>query len=399
MYILMAAHIGETLGHLARGLAIADELTANGSRVEFACSEKASWLLKGWKRRYVHHTVRWPFSHNGCNPIKPSTAFLGVVREMNADVLALLKRLQPDLVIGLPGIFTTQAARSVGIPHVSILHGPYLSPIDYFDNLSITEAAVLQFSRSIFSGGCIDAIYEELHRSLSLPNLTYDELLKTEQIFVPQPGMRLPHRGNIHVVGFIRASFGPPCELDPTVLGNSCYVTFGSGNPCDISRIIELCRNVFPTVLVSTGQNTLREVPSGAVARPFIASSSLAGRIPVVVSHGGIGTVGTFVEYATRQIIIPTELDQATMAIHAARLGIAQHCGLDAWASVPMLGRQLPKFEEEEFVALLTQLKSKPSTSAGFECSGASQIAQTLSPHNFNIEFRSLAVVSGDPAY
>lgn len=395
MYILMAAHIGDTLGHLVRGLAIADELTANGVRVEFACSEKASWLLKGWKRPYVHHRVRWLFSHNGCNQTKPSAAYLGAVRDMNTDVLALFNRLQPDLVVGLPGIFTTQAARFMGIRHVSILHGPYLSPIDYFNNPSIIEAAVLQFSRSIFNGGCIDAIYDELHRSLSLPVLSYDEFLNTEQIFVPQPGMRLPQRGNIQSVGFIRASFGPPCKLDPTVLGNSCYVTFGSGNPCDISRIIELCCNVFPTVLVSTGQNTLREVPNGVLTWPFIASSSLAGRIPVVISHGGIGTVGTFVEYATRQIIIPTELDQATMAIHAARLGIAQHFGLDAWASVPMLGRQLPKFEEEEFVALLTQLKSKPSTSAAFECSGASQIAQTLSPHNFNIERRPLAVVSG----
>jgi len=114
------------------------------------------------------------------------------------------------------------------------------------------------------------------------------------------------------------------------------------------------------------------------LAKPFIASSSLAGQVAAVISHGGIGTVGTFAEHGTPQLIIPTELDQATMAVHAARLGLAMHCGLDSWARRGKLGRQLPEFSEAEFVSLLYIFRSTRKSSAKFVSSGASDILPAL---------------------
>jgi len=237
---------------------------------------------------------------------------------------------------------------------------------------------VLSFGRRIACGGSFDSILSHLSTRLGLPKLTYNEYLRTEPIFVPQPGLPLPDFDNLYQVGFIRASLGPPFDETHVNLDRACYITFGSGNPCDVTRIVQVARSVFPWVIVSTSATPLRQIPSQVIARPFIASSSLAGRVTTVVSHGGIGTVGTFAEHRTPQLIIPTEIDQATMAVHANRLGIARHCGLDAWARRPRLGRHLPEFDDKELLSTLEALQSGPMGPGNIVCSGASEIAWGL---------------------
>src|SRR3712207_3467614 len=103
MRILMIAHIGETLGHLVRGLAIADALTALGAQVEFAASKRSEELLCNREPHYILHKLRWRFSHNSCNPDNPPTSFLRHIIESNVQVLELLTTLprhsRPDLII------------------------------------------------------------------------------------------------------------------------------------------------------------------------------------------------------------------------------------------------------------------------------------------------------------
>jgi len=377
MRILMIAHIGETLGHLIRGLAIADELTNYGQNVEFATSREDEYLSLS-NHIYKNYKIRWRFSHNSCNPGVPTSDYLDKVLETNISILNLLNEIQTDLIIGLPGIFTSQVARKLKIPHISILHGPYLSPIIFLENASELESIVLEFARKIFIGGCVDIIYKNLSNKIGVPKITYNEYLHTEKIFVPQFGLPIEKLPNIHIANFIRASFGPKINFNKLNLESSCYITFGTGNPCDITNIIKIARKVFKQVIVTTGNISLRNKFNGVIIKPFISSSSLVGKISAVISHGGIGTVGTFTEYKTPQIIIPTEIDQATMAIFAKRLGIAEHLGLDSWAENPRLGRHLPKFEENRLEALLQNLKSKQINSIKIESNGAKEIASFI---------------------
>lgn len=377
MKILMIAHIGETLGHLIRGLAIADELTNYGHNVEFATSREEEHIFLS-NNIYKNYKIRWEFSHNSCNPDIPTSDYLDKILETNVDILNLLKEIQTDLIIGLPGIITSQLARKLKIPHISILHGPYLSPIVFLENASELESIVLEFARKIFIGGCVDIIYRNLSDELDFPKITYNEYLHTETIFVPQFGLPIKKLPNMHIVNFIRASFGPKINFDSLELEDSCYITFGSGNPCDITNIVEIARRVFKKVIVTTGNISLRNEFNGVIAKPFISSSSLTGKINVVISHGGIGTVGTFAEYKTPQIIIPTETDQATMAIFAKRLGIAEHLGLDSWAENPRLGRHLPKYAEDELETLLQNLRSKQINSIEIKSNGAKEIASFI---------------------
>ncbi len=379
MYVLMIAHIGETLGHLVRGLSIADELTARGIQVELACSPRAASLLENWRIQYPHHRIRWDFSHNSMAPDVPSTRFLSFVTETTSDVVKLLNNTKPDLVIGLPGVFSVQAARSLGIPHISILHGPWLSPIVSVEKPTAVELAVLNFAQRIFMDGCVDRVYSHLSRTMGFPDLNYQGYLESETIFVPQPGLCLPTRSNIIETKFIRASFGPQSNLNHSKLEDACYVTFGSGNPCDISIIVELAQTVFPTIIVSTGKKQLRYGSPKIISQTYIASSTLAGRVAAVISHGGIGTVGTFAEYGTPQLIIPTEIDQATMAVHAVRFGIAKQYGLDVWARQPRLGRHLPDINKHELHRALIDLRLARNSSTDILADGAAEIASALS--------------------
>lgn len=365
MKILIVAHIGQTLGHLVRALAIADALTDVGVRPEIVSGPDGKWAIEQSSVPYRHHVIDWTWSHNEIRPTTPTEDYADQVIASVKQLLALLDDQRPDLVIGCPGVFTSQAARSRHIPHISILHGPYLSPIIRLENATAVERSAIDFATAIACNGSFDRLFDQLASNLGLPQLSYLAYLETESIIVPQPGLVLPSLPNLQTTEFIRASIGPaPPARELERLAGACYVTFGSGNPCDLEEILRVADRVFDQVVVTTGFIPTGPVPKNVLEYPFIASSALAGRVSAVISHGGIGTVGTFAEHRTPQLIIPTEIDQATMAVHGPRLGVAEQYGLEAWASAPRLGRRLPTLDgnalEQKVRALRTELPREP---------------------------------------
>lgn len=377
MRILFAVHIGETLGHLVRALSLADEFTKLGARVDIAASDSASTLLQSWPHAYKHHPLNWGWSHNECGVHTPSSTYINRICASVSSLRAVILEANPNLIVGCPGFASFQVARHLGIPHVSILHGPYLAPIVHLDNLVPHEARILEFSRSLCRGSAT-TILSAISDTCRFPEITYEQYLKTEDIYVPQPGLNLPPWPNLTQTQFIRASFGPPIDLDDEHLSRACYVTFGSGNPCDISSIVDMVSAQFRFVVVSTGHLQLSQKPRNVLARPFVASASLAGRVGAVISHGGIGTVGTFAEHGTPQLIIPTELDQATMAMHAVRLGIAEEYGLRSWINRETLGRRLPEISRADFVKKVSVLQDRYRKVDCPKCSGGAQIARSI---------------------
>jgi|GEM_PF-5469680 len=376
MHAVLVVHIGETVGHLVRALAVADELAERNVQVEIICDDQAKWLLSSWRNRFRHYPISWPFSHNGMTTGVPTKELRDVVASVNRELVHLLDQLQPDVVLGFPGVFSVQCARYVGARHSSILHGPYLSPLLPLAVFSDLERRVIEFGSQFF-GNCVNAIYEHLHKVFGFKPLTYKEYLQTENIYIPQPSLPLPSWGNLNVGHFIRASFGPPAQLEEASLTNACYVTFGSGNPCSIDQVVRAAEAVFSKVIVSAGKQKLASKKPTTICYPFVASSSLAGKVRAVISHGGIGTVGTFAEYGTPQLIIPTEVDQATMAVHAGRSGIASTVGLSSWAINPKLGRTMPDLKDSELFAAISALQIQEPYACE-EADGASIIAQAI---------------------
>lgn len=375
--VMFVVHVGKTVGHLVRALAVADELAARDCRPEFVASDRAVGLLDAWPTRYAHHRVPWNWSHNDAEVPRPGAGYTSRVTETADGLLSILRAARPKLVVGFPGVFSTQAARALEVRHASVLHAPYVWPIVELNAPQPAEEAVQALAARV-THGAFTSLMQALSRDLGLPPLTYEAYLATETIFIPQPGLPLRRRyGNLAEFGFIRASYGGgrvPAGLD---LAGTCHVTFGSGNPCDLGEVVAAVRTVFPQVLVTGWPGRAGEVQPGVFACEAIPSRSLAGRVAAVVSHGGIGTVGTFAEHGTPQLVIPTEIDQATMAIHATRAGIAREYGLDAWARDPRLGRRLPPIDRRALVDRLEEACAAPPP-ARIPSDGAAEIAANI---------------------
>ncbi|HEY7875319.1 MAG TPA: hypothetical protein VIG64_09375, partial [Actinomycetota bacterium] len=115
----------------------------------------------------------------------------------------------------------------------------------------------------------------------------------------------------------------------------------------------------------------------GVFTAPLIASSSLAGRVELVITHGGIGTVGTFAAGGTPLLIVPTEIDQATMAIHAERAGLGCAYGMERWLRSPSLGRRLPSIDPDRLVeAMRRAVKRETRAPVLTRAIGGDQVAE-----------------------
>ncbi len=375
MQVLFIVHVGETLGHLAHAITIARELEERGCTTECAAHGRAKqfWQAAGLQGKFF--SVSWNWSHNACEPSAIRPDFGESLLESARQIREILKLRKPNYVVGMPGFASAQLARRHRIPHASVIHGTHLAPLIRLTDPQPEEESVLRITTRICHGALNDA-FRLVARRLSVPMLTYEEFVATERIFVPQPGLPFEPTANMVVIDFITASLGETLQEPPSAVSDAVFITFGSGNPCDTSRLLELARRVFPRVIANTGH--LRPPPDaeGITTRPFISSKDVAKRVTAVVSHGGIGTVGTFAEHGLPQLIIPTEIDQANMAVHARRAKLAASLGLKSFLERTTLGRRLPTFGDDEFVHALSRLRNVIAPRV--RANGASAIAASI---------------------
>lgn len=371
--ILVIAHVGETLGHVARAASVIRELQSRNNTVHIAASPEAFGIIADLVPDARRHALFWQWSHNDHVPEELKVDLARQVGHSYQAILSVIRSVQPDLIVGFPGLLSTFAARSLGVPHVSVLHGVYLAPlIELPRHASPPATVILSMARQMCA--LADKMARWLASSYSAPLLSYDEYLRTEPIFVPQPGLSCKSGENVTACSFISASIGDDGDSDNAPdLSQACHVTFGSGNPCDISMLVKAASDVFERVVVATGKQPAVDLPN-VFSRPLIPSRALAGRVPYVVSHGGLGTLGTFAAHGARQLIVPTELDQAMTAIYAEDTGLALTEGVSAWTARPATGRRFPPLSERQCRDALERLKALPPQDPAI-AAGASEIA------------------------
>jgi len=329
--VLMVAHVGETLGHVVRGLVIADALASRGAEVHIAAAERATTLIAS--NPYQHHAVPWAWSHNDLRwPVLPRQ--LSEIVRTNRALLDVMTAVDPDVVVSLPGVFTAQAAASLDLPHCSVAHGVYLSGLVSDRGMRPVAKAIIRAGRRYFERQG-STIWHELASALALPPLSYRAWLREAPLLVPDPFTPIPTRPNIARLSALRAGYGRKVTAEP----GTCLVTFGSGNSCAIGPIAFTAAKYFPNVLV-VGRHARSELNHPRIhVAPTVDSRAVAPLVRAVISHGGLGTVGTFL--GLPQLLIATELDQATTALHAEEVGAADAIGLTRWLDGPALGRQL----------------------------------------------------------
>jgi UDP:flavonoid glycosyltransferase YjiC (YdhE family) len=356
MRMLLAVHVGETLGHLIRALPVAERLREAGVEVHVASSSRGAALVE--EAGFAHRTLPWGWSHNGITDSTLAAATAAVVRT-NQAVLAEIEDLRPDLVIGFPGIFTAQAARAAHVPHLSVVHGVYLSGASRLRTSSAPVArTVVGFGARFFEQQATH-VWEALAHELGLPRMTHEQWLTDEALAVADPLVPVDPRPRWSMLPALRSGYGAaPDDLDAEVLAGACVVTFGTGNPCDIDRVVRSAAAAFPTVVVCGGTGV--DHPR-VIARPALDHRRLAGRVAACISHGGLGTIAAFASAGTPMLLVPTEVDQATTAFHARRAGVALTAGVERWAQAPALGRQL-RVDDDELHAQVEALAARGCT-------------------------------------
>lgn len=357
MRILIVPHIGHTSGHMVRANAIAEVLRSLDPATEVLIA--ANPRVAPWASRTSSFTaLPWDWSHHEAGHAgAPSAEYIGRVARSAAAVRDLLLVTRPDVVIGIPGYATVQAALALGIRHVSVLHGPHVAA--HVDAPSSADAAaeVWRTSRGVVRE-MVQYAFDGIAARVGLPRLTVDEFGMSECVIAQPP---TPHTETIGTAaGFIRASVGDPIAPAAS-LEDSCLVTFGTGNPCDLTRVVTPLAMRFEKVIVNTcGTPVAHPLPRNVELHPFVSSASVAERIRLVVCHGGIGTLGAFVPARARVLAIPIELDGAcNAAMFEGRWNIAA-LGLSAWTAPESLTRRLPAFSDDEFHAAVDEVLARP---------------------------------------
>jgi UDP:flavonoid glycosyltransferase YjiC (YdhE family) len=218
--------------------------------------------------------------------------------------------------------------------------------------------------------------FDALTGELGLPELDYGEFLRDETLFVPDPLVPIDDAPNIWRLPFISAGYGSPPPLSVPQLGSTCLVTFGSGNPCDVREVVLAARRHFPSVLFCSPRARVEH--KGVINMSHLDARQIAPHIRAVVSHSGLGTIGTFAGHGVAQLVMPTEIDQATTAIHARRHGLADVIGLEAWSARAALGRRLVIAETalDEGMARLARRSGR--LAAQYSATGAGEAATAL---------------------
>lgn len=376
-HVLIVPHVGETVGSVVRGLSIADQLAARGVHVEFAACQSADWVFKHWQSEYSFHPISWQWSHNQCSSGGFPFPLLDHVSLAVADFLRLASTLKPDLVIGLPGLATAQAARFLGVKHIAVLYGPYLSPVVKLNNPTAIEERIITSGAKLLRSVAA-MTFQHLSAQFGFPTMDYDSFLATETILVPHPGLEIPTLPNLARVDYVAGSYGHVPEPSVSQPRDTCFITFGSGNPCDIGEIIGHAAHRFPSVILASGVTQVSTHWSNVAVFKHVKTATLAGTVSLVISHGGIGTVGTFAPSSTPHVVIPTELDQATTAIHAARAGIVVPAGLGIWHTRPTLGRSLPSLPTGELDRAIDEALNTMAPGSGATSEGASEAADVV---------------------
>lgn len=283
-----------------------------------------------------HRLIPWGWSHNGLRPERIAHEIPAVVAT-NRALVDLLQHERFDLVLSFPGIFTSQAAERCGVAHVCVVHGVYLSGAVRVPQADIIEQAVLDFGRNFFRSQA-QRIWDELSKCLDVPSMSYDEWLRDQLLAIVDPLLTLPERSNFIRLPMIAASYGGPPPLRPSALRETCVISFGSGNRCDVSSVVDAAARYFEHVLLC-GHRQSRD--GRVVSTSHVSHRLLAGRVRACISHGGLGTVAAFARAGTPQLLVPTEIDQATTAVHARRAGLATVVGLESWMTRASLGRRI----------------------------------------------------------
>ncbi|MEU9085403.1 glycosyltransferase [Streptomyces sp. NPDC048357] len=338
--------MSEALSHVLRAREVGFRLKDLGWQVSHVASDAAASRLTGAGISFHSRGIPWRWGHNRYGVVDQTDFYTETCRHLESA----LKELRPDVVIGIPGIASFQVCRKLGIPHHSILHGPWLSPLiptRGADSLPGEVGALTAMNATL--AGPVSEQLRLQSRSLGITETDYKDFLQFENILVSHTGLEFTPSANLIPLESITADYGPT-EL-PAAIGapeSLACITFGSAVRFDAQSLVEQLEAVCDRVLVVGRGATVAKPGPKVVQVDKFNTISLARQSSIVVCHGGIGTVASVMSCGTPVVCIPNDVDQAVNSIVADRMGQGQTVGLSAWRTRNPAGREFPAVDSAE---------------------------------------------------
>ena len=335
-----------TLAHVGRPLVLARALAAAGWQVTFARPTSCAWMTANDDFETLDLV---------CQPAAEFARRLDAGRPLYdldtlqryvADDLALLERVQPDLVIGDFRLSLSVSARLAGIPYATICDA-YWSPEAPLDPvlpvLPFTRFVPIPVAERVFRAVAPIAFrlharpMEALRRAHGLPGFGHDlRLCYTDadlRLFANPPELFpdvTPHAG-AQFIGPI--AWSPPGSL-PTGFpdGGHVYVSMGSsGSTAVLAALFEALRSSERPVVVTTAG---RPTPRPAAPSPIHLHDFLPGEVAMrgaglVICNGGSPTTNQALRAGVPVVGIPLNMDQFLNMRAISRQGLGHSVRAD----------------------------------------------------------------------
>ncbi len=336
-----------SLSHLSKCLAIESSLASRGHEVVVAVGRRNAGFLDG---RNVAHRI-FPDIQEIDQSGFPTVAWFRKpdrIAGCIAEEVDLIRRIRPDVVLGVFRFTTRASARLAGVPYDSLICGCMLPGCPDVLGFTPGEAGIdLQryYLDSFFryAGAKTSAAL----KSLGLPAIVdIRSMLEGDRTylwdfpeFLPLPDREdVTHVGPITWNGWGQGDFDPDQAMDgrlplAVVTSGTCVTSAGFA-----TRIIRILLEMgFRVVLAAGGQDELLQVTSGdprvAVCR-FPPLQALFPRAALTVCHGGQVTLFESLSHGTPAFVMPFQPEQAHNALCLERLG----CGSRLVAPQPFRG-------------------------------------------------------------
>jgi hypothetical protein len=346
--VAIIPHVGIAMSHILRAIAL-KEILKDDFEILLVLPEKATDFMGRYFPRLDVVWITWPFGHNDAIEIRLSET-VDRLKQITRDLDKIFTAFRPDVVVGIPGFQTSFVCGVLGIEHLSVLHGPWLTPDYDLDDLTSGERVVIQqWNRAI---QITDTLSRIMAHAIGYKYKGYRDWLESDKICVAQY-FGVPLKNGRVEVGFLTFDYGPKSFQGlPT---NCVGISLGTAIPDIHENILRAAAsNGMPTVVVGGKR---RRTNGTLISVRSLPGTLLAKISSVAITHGGIGTIPVFAYAGVPQIFVPHDIDQAINSILATRCGIGRSVCLDYWKLRTPLGRIRPAIELEEMQQLLLNAK------------------------------------------
>lgn len=340
--IVIIPHVGISKSHLLRAIAL-KQLLKGISHTKLIVPSKAAKFCAQYFPSLECEWIPWNFGHNDVLDCTLSE-MVSNSRESGSAIERIFHDFAPDIVIGIPGYYTSMLCRVFKVRHISILHGPWLTPEYELTSLNKGEKKVFQQCDRLYE--IIEVITAIIMHALGYTSTSYREWLEKECIWVAQD-FSTQLKTSRPKIGFLSQDFGSMAALP-----NDCLVlTFGTAIPGIVRRVISAASKFdYPVVAVSEIKPTIK---SNFIWLSATNMTDVTKRSKIVINQGGISTVGKFANALVPQIFLPYEIDAAVNSILAIRSGFGKSVNFEQWQRRTPLGRIAPQFGNNEIDRLI----------------------------------------------